>query len=86
VSDRAAKTLMVLKFEVVRLKDRSVQQHLDIFMVKLNIFFSWKMLEEFSLLAFSPARLFLIGVDWSASELLVKWQLSEEAESCQRPR
>lgn len=54
--------------------------------VKLNIFFSWKMLEEFSLLAFNPAKLFLIGVDWSAPELLVKWQLYEETESCRRPR
>jgi hypothetical protein len=35
------------------------------------------MLEEFSLLAFSAAKLFLIGVDWCTSEL-VKWQLSEE--------
>ena len=54
------------------------KQHLDVFMVKLSIFFSWKMLQEFGLLAFSPAKLFLIGVDWSTCELLVKRQLCEE--------
>jgi hypothetical protein len=54
------------------------KQHLDVFMVKLSIFFSWKVLQEFGLLAFSPAKLFLIGVDWSTCELLVKQQLCEE--------
>jgi hypothetical protein len=36
------------------------------------------MFEELGLLAFTPAKLFLIGVDWSTSELLVKRQLCEE--------
>ena len=54
------------------------KQHLDVLMVKLSIFFSWKMLQEFGFLAFRPAKLFLIGVDWSTCELLVKLQLCEE--------
>jgi hypothetical protein len=62
---------LALNLEVMRLQEKGFTTAFG-FLWFLSIFFSLKMLEEFILLAFSPAKLFLIGVDWSTSELLVK--------------